>query len=131
MNFRQFLEFSIEGLDADGILAKFPKDFEQQAELDKKLHNMAIGHGTFGTGSGALQADKNTKSNFQLILAGNHDKNLIRDTIARLRTDQKGHTAYITDYPESERTGDRRWHTTWMNVYDKWIGYLQKLMSEN
>lgn len=132
MDFRQYLEFSIKGLDADSILARLPSmNFEQQAEVDKKLHTMAIGHGTFGLGSADLAQDKGIKTNFQQILAGNHDKRLIRATIAGLREDQQGHMVYLTQYPETERTGDRKWHSTWINVYDKWIAYLQKLMSEN
>ena len=131
MNFRQFIEFSIEGIDADGILAKLPNmTFDQQAEVDKKLHDQSIGHGSFGIGSVDLQRDKGTKTNFQLILAGNRDKKLIQNTILGLRNDQKGHMKYLSDYPESERTGDRKWHSTWIAVYDKWISYLSELLQE-
>ena len=133
MDFRQYLEFAdIKGLDADEILVRLPSmDFEQQAEVDKKLHNMAIGHGTFGPGSTNLAQDKNIKTNFQRILAGEHDSRLIQATIAGLRKDQRGHMAYLTQYPENEKTGDRAWHSTWINVYDKWIAYLEKLIAKS
>ena len=125
MEFRQFLEFN----DTQAILNKLPSmSFEQQAELDKKLHNRAINQGTFGmVGSSQLQNDKGTKTDFQSILAGNRDPDLIQSTIRNLREDQKGHGKYITLYPDTEETGSRAWHITWMNVYEKWIKWLTKL----
>jgi hypothetical protein len=127
MNFKEFID--IKGLDAEGILNRLPSmTFDQQAEVDKKLHNMAIGHGDFGSDSVDLAQDESIKTNFQRILSGERDEKLIQSTIAGLRRDQKGHMSYLTQYPETELTGDRKWHSTWIAVYDKWIAYLRKLI---
>jgi hypothetical protein len=127
MDFKRFLEFS----DTQAILDRLPSmDFEQQAELDKKLHNMAVNNNTFGMiGSSKLLSDKGTKTDFERILAGNRDPNLIRLTISKLRDDQKDHAVYITQYPDTEKTGNRAWHMAWMNVYERWIRWLNKLLS--
>ena len=127
MEFRQFVETDMNGLDADDIVARLPSmTFAQQADIDKRLHDTAINNGTFGAASQLLAQDKTVKTAFQRILAGDHDKNLVRSTIFKIQRDQEGHKRYLTA-PQTEKTGNIKWHLTWIHIYDNWLKYLRPL----
>lgn len=126
MDFKDF----VERADANDIISRLPSmSFAQQAELDKNLHNDAISQGTFGqVGSADLQQDKMAKTAFQRIMAGDHNPRLIRNTIEKLQQDKAGHQEYLAQGNQSDLTGDKKWHSTWMNVYSNWINHLRRLL---
>ena len=129
MDFKQFFERA----DADDIVSRLPSmSFIQRAELDKNLHNQAIDQGAFGqAGSADLQQDKMAKTAFERILAGDHSPRLIRNTIEKLQKDKDGHLEYLAQGDQSDLTGDRKWHSAWMNVYSNWINHLRRLLVQN
>ena len=112
------------------------QDFAGQAQIDKNLHQAAVGTGRFNQDQEKFLAhDTQGKSDFQQIVntvkAGKMpSKELLKKTIRRLEYDQKIHGNYLGQ-PQNPNTGSHNWHKTWIDTYDQWLTYLKGLLAHH
>jgi hypothetical protein len=108
------------------ILSQLPSmDIVQQALLDKKLHQDAVGKGSFGSQSSTLSHDTDWKQKFIDIVQGRERRpEIIRQTIDIIRRDMQSHLGRVPN----AKTGSDAWHRSWSVVYQKWLNKLNQIL---
>lgn len=133
MNFRRFLSEDAFPHEI-ALLRRLPKmDMYSQAAEDQAIHDRAIAKGTFDAfGNNFLAKDKQLKQRFQILLQKNRKGERIdpkeKAAVARLiHDDKEGHQSYISHGQFTPDTGSEAWHHAWIDVYDKWLDWLNKM----
>jgi hypothetical protein len=107
-------------------------DMHTQATKDQEIHQRAIAKGNFGdTGNKLLSDDMYVKQKFKELLnkSKNGDKIDARekqDLITLLHKDQEGHRGYLARQDFNPTTGSAEWHQMWIDIYDRWLTWLDQ-----
>ena len=105
-------------------------DMWSQAHEDQKIHKRAVKKGTFDAfGSSHLVNDMELKERFKdfyrRVRKGEPVREAERAELqAGMRKDQDGHRDYLNRQHFHPDTGSDEWHRMWINIYDKWIEWL-------
>lgn len=116
------------------MLKKLPGlDMHAQAVEDQEIHKRAIAKGSFDAfGTKFLINDMDTKEKFKQFLkkvdgGGRVDSNEKQELITLLHKDQEGHRGYLARQDFNPNTGSAEWHQMWIDIYDKWLSWLNQL----
>lgn len=130
-SFKSFWEAYPHEVD---MLKRLPTlDMHAQATEDQEIHKRAIDNGSFDAfGNKFLINDMGTKEKFKEVLKKVDKGEKINDQqkqelVTLLHQDQEGHRGYLARQDFNQNTGSAEWHQMWIDIYDKWISWLNRI----